>query len=171
MFSSKTLQVFLGIAVFAAISSPTSVLAASNSRRLSYSKSSKKSKSASVTFRSKHDEDDILLASPPEGYVGGSGVVVNEGGGAIGTTHFSCITTKSAPLTALCDAQGCTSAGDDCIYFKARVDLSSGCPSDVSGVVFAGTGMYIGATGTFTTTLVCNSDGTTTDTTEIHLYE
>ena len=163
MFFSKTLQVFLGIAVFAAISSPTSVLAASNSRRLSQSKSSKKSKSASVTFTSSYLEAD-LLSSYDSMIVGGSGVLDVEGGGASGTTHFSCIGTKSAPPTALCDAQGCTSAGDDCIYFKALVD-SDLCPaSDISGVVFAGTGMYSGATGTFTTTFVCNNDGTEIDT-------
>eukprot|EP00588_Corethron_pennatum_P012223 CAMPEP_0194265308 /NCGR_PEP_ID=MMETSP0169-20130528/601_1 /TAXON_ID=218684 /ORGANISM="Corethron pennatum, Strain L29A3" /LENGTH=228 /DNA_ID=CAMNT_0039005747 /DNA_START=106 /DNA_END=792 /DNA_ORIENTATION=- len=60
MFSSKTLQLFLGIAAFAAISSPTSVLAASVSgqtKKNSKKSTTKKSKSAPASYLPPKCED------------------------------------------------------------------------------------------------------------------
>ena len=157
-------------------------------RRLSPSKSSKQSKSAAVTFTSVHDSNHLVLN---EGFsVAGSGEVVDEADHSvvIGSTHFSCIVTSlKDPFVAICDLVGCmgTSSSDDCILLKARFEIpvfgdEPRCPPDLSGIVSGGTGMYSGATGTFTSTSECHMHGktstgeharTSTDTTVVYLYE
>jgi len=150
-------------------------------RRLSTPKGSKQSKSAAVTFTSVHDAKHLLWNS---GFsIAGSGKVVVSAADntVIGSTHFSCIVTSlKDPLVAICDLVGCldTSSSDDCILLKARFeipDIFGGvprCPPDLSGIISGGTGMYSGATGTFTSSSECDLPSkTSTDTTMVYLYE
>jgi len=184
MFSSKTLQVFLGIAAFAAISSPTSVLAASNSRRLKPSKSSKKSKSASLTLTTIRDintGDTIVYGatSANPGFPSIVGLILSpdivEADDiltVIGTTDYACTVTRSVPvLVVLCDVVACATPSD-CIFVKARgeVNLIGPCPFPQSGIVFGGTGIFSGATGYFSSTSDCEVNlDSITDTTELFL--
>jgi len=139
-------------------------------RRLS-PKSSKQSKSAAVTFTTVHSSNHLVLN---EGFsVAGSGEVVDEADHSvvIGSSHFSCIVTSlNDPFVAICDLVGCmgTSSSDDCIVLKARFEIPVAdgvprCPPDLSGIVSGGTGMYSGATGTFTSTSECDMHGKTSE--------
>jgi len=167
MFSSKTLQFFLGITAFAAISSPTSVLAASGSRRMA--KRSLHAEPEVVTLTTIRDfaTGDKIILGATSAYPGGNatGIILTpdivEGPDAadhtvIGTSDWSCKFSRLGPIpTVLCEVVACLSP-DDCIFIASRgVVVFSGCPVPQTGTIVGGTGAYSGITGSLTTTSDC----------------
>jgi len=204
MFTSKTLQVFLGIAAFTAISSRTPVLASSIldytetgvirgtrpgvlpiSRRLSKkSKQSKQENNASAvasvtltTIRDFSTGETIVYGDTSANDASIVGLILSpdivEADDiltVIGTTDYACTVTRSVPvLVVLCDVVACATPSD-CIFVKARGEVNPDCPSPQSGIVFGGTGVFSGATGSFSSTSDCEvNPGSITDTTELFL--
>jgi len=181
MFASKTLHFFLGIAAIAAISSPTSVLGASVSRRMK--KDDKKAKKGKGKSDSSSDDAPVTLTTHAirdaadgqtvvYGITSGSpdpviiGVTltpdlvdVDADDAVIGTSDITCAVTRIEPtdLTLLCNIVACFGEGD-CIFLTGKnVVALTTCTVPAIGIVIGGTGAYANAAGSWLATTDCET--------------
>jgi len=185
MFSSKTLQGFLAIVAFAAISSPTTLVIAKR-----FNKSDKKSKSMTPSVE-KIVYETICDINPPDPQNPGAVSCVTIGIGTttssfgfpvpvsvlidaeviegsnddtvIGTEDFACSVTRLEPFTIICQGVVCFDFDSkDCLlesFYKFDYKKEEvQCAEDAaSGPIIGGTGRFLGATGSYSKTADCET--------------